>query len=159
MLYLKDFRFAQCIFVGSSCAVYRGKCRILSAVYILYKTTEPCTKVLWASILVQGSPAAWHVQNWGSKHLFTRLWCLEHFVHCTLTEKGRLIGASQSEQMFENPTIDSWKNPFFYTILLIWHILLVKCLKSALKWHNLQAYWPIFKNFVPIDIYLFPAIR
>ena len=48
---------------------------------------------------------------------------------------------------------------FFYTKLLIWHILLVKCLISALKWHNLQRYWIIFKVFESIDIYLFLAIR
>ena len=30
----------QCIFVGSSCAVYRERCRILTAVYKMFKTSE-----------------------------------------------------------------------------------------------------------------------
>ena len=56
-----------------------------------------------------------------------------------------------------NTAIGSFKSPFFYTILLIWHILFVKCVEISLKWHNFQIYWPIFKTFVPIDIFLVPA--
>ena len=44
-----------CIFVGLSCAVSRSRYRILTAVYKMFKTSEPCTKVLQAEILYLAS--------------------------------------------------------------------------------------------------------
>ena len=47
-------------------------------------------KILYTALAVstafnfeQGSLAAGQLQNFGSKHLYTRLACLEHFVHCS----------------------------------------------------------------------------
>ena len=45
----------KCIFVGMSCAVYREWCRILTAVYKMFKTSEPYTEVLWTEILYLAS--------------------------------------------------------------------------------------------------------
>ena len=53
-IYIKD-AFEVCIFVGLSCAVSREGCRILTAVYKMFKTSEPCRKVLRAEILYSAS--------------------------------------------------------------------------------------------------------
>ena len=37
--------------------------------------------------------------------------------------------------------------------------MLVNLLKSAWKWHNLKAFWPIFKNFESTDLGVSPLLR
>ena len=60
-------RSRECIFVGSSCAVYRESCRILTAVYKMFKTSQPCTKVLRASILYMVSCKSFVPLSWVDK--------------------------------------------------------------------------------------------